>query len=364
MPLTRAERVTLTAALETLAVRMTPAPQTDRRLCTGCYGNYSDPSFCIECGYCNSGCCRCNAVRHFTNRLEFHTDAKVNRRVNKSERFISAEIEVAGIKKKAVEVEKIVRKWKGNIVRDGSLPHTGFEINTSPANGDEYIKQVTQICKTLDNAVGSVTDACGLHVHLDARDFNFHDISRLIKVYAAIEPALFNMVPASRRASRFALRCADHYEQALSRDALKEHKAIKEKVVVGTYGEANSTTRRKRKYDTARYNALNLHSWFYRGTIEYRLFNGTIDASDIINWGMIWANILDFSLESSEDDITRLMNKNKSYESLLKINSHSRRLREFIKNRYEAYAAKKSDKIITKGRAAGFTNLTTVVYGI
>lgn len=313
-----------------------------------CYNCYCTTNpICARCRYCTPDCCRCNEVRYFNSKLEFFDDTKASRRVNRSDRYISAEIEVAGVRKNSLDVEKIVRKWKGSIVRDGSLPYNGFEINTAPANGDEYVKQVTQICKVLNKCEASVTNSCGLHVHLDARDFNFHDIGRLIKVYAAIEPALFDMVPANRRDSRYCLRCADKYERALARNTLGEHKAVKEKIVVGTYDEPVSTTRRKRKYDHSRYNALNLHSWFYRGTIEYRLFNGTIEPADIINWGMIWANILDFALNSSDDEITRVMDKNKSYESLLKINYRSRRLREFIKNRYETYRVEKIGRFLT-----------------
>lgn len=43
----------------------------------------------------------------------------------------------------------------------------------------------------------------------------------------------------------------------------------------------NGESRRDQHYDDSRYHCLNLHSVFQKGTVEFRLFNGTLHAGKI-----------------------------------------------------------------------------------
>ena len=43
----------------------------------------------------------------------------------------------------------------------------------------------------------------------------------------------------------------------------------------------NGESRRNKHYDDSRYHCLNLHSVFQKGTVEFRLFNGTLHAGKI-----------------------------------------------------------------------------------
>ncbi len=61
-----------------------------------------------------------------------------------------------------------------------------------------------------------------------------------------------------------------------------------------------------KKYNDSRYNALNIHSWLYRGSIECRMHHGTIRADKIVNWGLLWVAILDYAFEHNEMDIKAL----------------------------------------------------------
>jgi len=299
--------------------------------------------YCFDCDYCLN-CCACNIPKFFNSKLEFHSPTRNQKKLNKSSRFISAEIEVASIKNNKKLVEGIVRKWNGSIVYDGTLPFGGFEINTAPAAGDLYVKQVTDICNKLTKAGAAINNQCGLHVHLDARDYNFNDLSRLMKVYEAIEPALYSMVSNHRHHSAYAIKCGNKFGAILNDK--QPHIQLKDNVVRAIYGGIpNSLTYRKEKRGagpgTGRYYALNLHSWFYRGTIECRLFDGTIDKDEIIDWGVLWANILDFALHSSDDELSASMNKEKSLESLISIVGDNKELKSFISARYKKCGKKK-----------------------
>jgi hypothetical protein len=268
--------------------------------------------WCIQCKQC-SNCCECVCLNFVEHKLKFYQASEKDRKLNSSGRFIAAEIEIAGTKKANTqameEVGKALQRWSCSCVEDGSLPYCGFEINTSPANGDLFVKQINEIATKLKAAGPIITKDCGLHIHIDARDYNFYDIAKLIKVYAAIEPVLFMMVPAHRRKSKFCLPCGQLYKNAIASDTRDTYFAKKTSVVFGTYNNYDSNANRKSKYNAARYNALNLHSWFYRGTIEFRLIEGTVDPDYIINWGMLWANLLDWTLQATDKEVDKALVK-------------------------------------------------------
>ncbi len=174
---------------------------------------------------------------------------------------------------------------------DASLPPTGFELNTQPTNGDKFVDVIRVTCKALNRHDARVTPACGYHVHVDARDFNFHDIARLIRLYARLEPALKQCVSPSRRGMHYCADCGSKYLGAIERNS----DDVEEGIARGVYDtDKTEAQRRKRsKYDCARYAAMNLHSWLFRGTIECRLHQGTTNASKVINWALLWASIID-----------------------------------------------------------------------
>ena len=225
---------------------------------------------------------------------------------NASQRFISVEIEVAStVNRSNAKTYEAVKALGGGIVHDGSLPCDGFEINTPPAQGDVFVEQITQICDALKQDGAKVTQSCGLHVHVDSRDMGFYDLRKLAFLYQKLEPALFSIVAPSRKLNHYCVPCGDKLVANLKNPG--SFKQNKEQLCLNVYGRAPDMTRIKRsKYDNARYSALNLHSYLYRGSIENRVFNGTTNATKIINWGILNAAMIDFACEASETEITAL----------------------------------------------------------
>lgn len=211
-------------------------------------------------------------------------------------------------------IEKVCDKWSISVVNDGSINgNNPFELNTSPVNGDLFLLQTKDIAKALKTSGAMVNESCGMHVHVDARDFEFWEIEKLIRLYSVIEPTLFKMVPAHRRKNRFCVECGETLVKDLDTN-LKNNKVldmngrlkkidIKNAIADTVYKEDKSTLQNMRinKYATGahasntRYNALNIHSWVYRGSIESRLYQGVTDYESIVNWSMMWAYILDYT---------------------------------------------------------------------
>lgn len=324
------------------------------RYCETCEARCDD-NYCRNCGNCyDNECCRCENynIQFFNSKLKFHNPNRTELKFNNSKRYISAEIEVSNSEGNGKDIANVVRKWHGSIVSDGSLPDTGYEINTAPAGGDLFIKQIQSICNFLSDANAEVTDRCGLHIHLDARDYNYYDIRRLVKFYAVIEPVLFGMVPKSRKTSHYCMPCGDKYNQIIASGRLP-YKAVKKNVIYSVYESETTQDRRTDKYDSARYTALNLHSWFYRGTIECRMFNGTTNADKIINWGVMWAKILDHIISIKDEDL--LIIKDSPYATLINVLEREHKIRQFIDSRLDKYGGslvKDQRKLFNQAKAA------------
>ncbi len=329
--------------------------------CASC-GLCPDDCHCVACplcvnrvtatrihGVCHNcdRCCHCGEVPPRIQHIAaprapmFHAavEGTKGRKVNPSGRFIAAEIEVADIGENGMIVTQAVRKWGGGIVRDGSvIGPNPFEINTAPAAGDKYIEEVNEICKALKDANAVINNTCGLHVHVDARDFNFYDIRKLALIYEKIEPALFSIVAPSRRDSRYCKPCGPRYVKDLENNIVP--KDNEKTLIKNVYGrDERIATLKGNKYEDARYSAMNIHSWIYRGTIECRIHQGTASAKKIKMWGVLWAGILDYAFENKEAYIRSI--KGNSLDILKEI-APTEECKAWIASRHEFFAKKEN----------------------
>ena len=173
--------------------------------CEHCGRNMTVRRTCAVCG-CGStsdcGCCSCprTAVQYVNRPMVFHSSTMTQR--NQSSRMLSVEVEIASAST-THHTEKVCKQWGMAIVHDGSLPSGGFEINTAPANGDLFMLQMEQLGDALKADNAQVTESCGMHVHIDAREFDTHSMARLLALYSKWENMFFEMVPASRKQNHY-----------------------------------------------------------------------------------------------------------------------------------------------------------------
>ncbi len=309
------------------------------RICRNC-GKECGDDYCYDgtgggCGYCNACCtcgdnCRVPFYTSYARKIKFYTPTLRDHALNPTSRFIAAEIEVAGIESYGKKIYSKVKEWDAAVVRDGSLPPGGFEINTAPAGGDLFVKQVNDFCKVIKEQQGFVNSRCGLHVHIDARDFKYYDLRRLIRIYAVIEDVLFAMVNPKRKSSKYCVPCGHKYIAAIEEGRLPYDK-VKKDVITSVYHARTTQDSKHSKYNNARYNALNIHSWFYRGTIECRMFDGTIDPEMISKWGILFALLLDWVVDNTDEETTRLINTHNSFGVLAATIAKDKSIEAFVR---------------------------------
>jgi hypothetical protein len=256
---------------------------------------------------------------------------------NPYKRYIGLEIECASGGTRWLN-HVVVRTWGGNIVQDGSLPpRTGFEINTAPAAGDMYVKQVHEICEEFARTRVQANNQCGLHVHVDCSDFNIWDMRRLVNLYRRIEAGMFQLLPKSRQGNHFCEPCGDQWWKVFN-DPHKTRE-LKGRLSSALYGvdvsqlEDRMDGDKKKiqaqmmaikraqsgKGNALRYRALNVHSWFLRGTLEFRMgavvwVPGTVPLErDIRNWGLVCCSVVEAARRMSDAEVSKVA---KSYTSL------------------------------------------------
>lgn len=263
-------------------------------ICNGCDKTRDSGYQCSSCEYCEN-CCSCPD--------EGWISPKKNAWHGKTGRYMGVEIEVDSGDKNAVT--KTIQKWGAGLVQDGSLSDEGFEITTAPARGHEFLDQIKEITNDLAVADAKITRSCGLHVHVDARDLKFYEIRKILNYYAAIEPALYAILPKWRRNSKYCVPNGKRFAGI----QLNKHKKLRHDVHKVCYQTTNMQElpdRKKHKYDDARYFGFNLHSWFYRGTIEFRHFGGSIECRKITNWARLCCAIIEYSAFAKDSDIDNL----------------------------------------------------------
>ena len=128
-------------------------------------------------------------------------------------------------------------------------------------------------------AIGAkVNDSCGLHVHVDASNHNRQSLKNLISIMYSKEDLLFKALQVNEeRARRWCRKVREPMLKEARTLSAEETPDLTRLENIWYEGFENEDQDRHSHYNKSRYYALNLHSVFYRGTVEWRCFNSTLD---------------------------------------------------------------------------------------
>ena len=264
-----------------------------------------------------------------------------------SKSFVGVEIETHIIgSTKFITQKKQLHKYF-NQVTDGSID--GMEFVSQPLQGDVLQKSITELCDDLKKRKYSVNKSCGLHIHIDARDYqeDIEVIKKIVLVYHKFENFIYDLLPPSRKADTTYCSSLRQLDPAriFSCRTLEAFKRF----YYSTRNKESLLSKQKSKYAEKRYNGLNLHSIFFRGTLEVRYHSGTINAKKILNWIRLNLAMISYAKNNSLNDIFNLPN---SLESFLDIFNSSgikryvlQRMNKFNPHKIpQMYAKKESNK--------------------
>lgn len=232
-------------------------------ICNNCNSEYRvgeahEDNFCSEC--CE-GCDDCRNATHWT-----HTSRKITStefKKIKFPRFFGVELESCSVNE---EISSCDTSFSS--VHDSSVD--GPEYVSQILQGDTGFKEIQKLCE-FDLETNT---SCGFHLHLDAHDIDESQVINIAYNYSQIEDFLFCLVAPSRRDNSYCKRLEYNWSLLLSN---KDRTNLIREV----YKSDNIFYE---KYHNKRYEFLNIHSYFYRRTLEIRLHQGTFNPEKIRNW--------------------------------------------------------------------------------
>lgn len=177
--------------------------------------------------------------------------------------------------------------WK--LVNDGSIHATKKHGRAqNPASGEykvemnspklEYaeMEKLQNVVRTLRSAGAVVNSSCGMHVHVDASKHTPQSLKNALSIMYSKEDILFKALSVNEnRVSRWCQKVREPVLQNMRK--LKKGASMNELRNIWYEGRGGNMDH----YHWTRYYALNLHSVFYRGTLEWRCFESTLHAGKV-----------------------------------------------------------------------------------
>lgn len=204
------------------------------------------------------------------------------------------------------------RTWK--VMRDSSISP---KMNVGSANPDEYrVEFVTPPLKyedieTLQNIIrkfkeigGVPHSSCGIHIHIDGANHTATSLRRMVNFMLSRQEIIYEALNIGARKDRWCRPICKKLYDTMK----KESNLTKDKAEQIWYSEANDNYWggvNHNHYNETRYHALNLHSFFSKGTVEFRLFNSTLHAGRIKAYIQFCLAMSAWAIESNDKIVFR-----------------------------------------------------------
>lgn len=201
------------------------------------------------------------------------------------------------------------RTWK--IVSDASIDTHGngssyaVEFVTPPLNYED-IETLQNIIRKLREAGAKSDKSCGIHIHVDGANHTPESLKRLVNFFTARQDLIYEALEIGQRANRWCRK----YDNTLLDAIRKEKNLSKNSLETIWYSSANGGYMGgidHQHYNSTRYHGINLHAFFTKGTVEFRLFNSTLHAGKIKAYIQFCLAVSAWAITSQEKIVFRSM---------------------------------------------------------
>lgn len=206
------------------------------------------------------------------------------------------------------------RTWK--IMRDSSIneqrkdggsatDNYKVEFVTPPLQYKD-LELLQEIVRALRTAGGMTNSSCGIHVHVDGANHNPQSLRRLVNFMTARQDLIYEALEIGSRGNRW---CKKLSPQLLS--SMKQKKELTysdaEAIWYGPANDGYSQGINHEHYNVTRYHGVNLHSYFSKETVEFRLFNSTLHAGKIKAYVQFCLAVSAWAITSTDKIVFRSM---------------------------------------------------------
>lgn len=221
------------------------------------------------------------------------------------------------------------RTWKA--MSDSSI-HTERESNGHMVSAsDNYscevvtpilqyddLEDLQNIVRALREAGAIANSSCGIHVHVDGASHTPESLTRLMNFAVGRQDLFYEALEIGARANRWCQKMDRNLLNAMKSDGSKTKASI-ERIWYSRANGGYDGGIDHSHYNRSRYRGVNLHAFFTKGTIEFRLFNGTTHAGKIKAYVQFCLAMSAWAIECPNNNLFFKSTKNMTAEQKSKL---------------------------------------------
>ena len=214
-----------------------------------------------------------------------------------------------------------------HLEEDSSIVHRGgVELISPILRGFEGLVESYRFFQLLGEIhAAQIDESCGFHVHhgVDPEQYKCTHLKELVRVVHSIEDYLYFLI-AEGRVDKNTCRPMDLDAEVFLKlgdceDGCRNNGCKVKELWYSSENRYDEDCKRSERYDMTRYHGLNLHSYWYRSTIEFRYHSAVLQK---IDEAMQWIVFTQFLVELSSGHIPLVYyqaNANKWLKTIYKI---------------------------------------------
>ncbi len=144
----------------------------------------------------------------------------------------------------------------------------------------EDMETLQEIVRKLREAGAIANSSCGIHVHVDGANHTPESLTRLINFAVGRQDLFYEALEVGDRENRWCHKINANLLKAMKHDSAHTRESI-ERIWYSSINDGYAGGISHEHYNPTRYKGINLHAFFTKGTVEFRLFNGTTHAGKI-----------------------------------------------------------------------------------
>jgi hypothetical protein len=160
-------------------------------------------------------------------------------------------------------------------------------------------------------AEGAISDSkyqCAIHIHIGAKGHTPQTLKNLVNIIASKEELIYKSLEIDPARVRYCKKVREELIEDLNRVKPKTMDDLADIWYKGYGSESRSA-----HYNHSRYHGLNLHTVYTKGTVEFRLFNGTLHAGKIRSYIVLALAISHQALKQKSASAKRTYTENDKY---------------------------------------------------
>ena len=207
------------------------------------------------------------------------------------------------------------RKWK--VMRDASirtvrndnsrcaLDRYSVEVVTPPLNYDD-IETFQNIIRKLREAGAKTNSSCGIHIHIDGANHTPASLRKMVNFMVARQDLIYEALNIGARGGQWCKKLSPQLLNEMKKDKnLSTNSA--EHIWYSRANDNYSGGIDHSHYNSTRYHGVNLHAYFSKGTVEFRLFNSTLHAGKIKAYIQFCLAVSAWAITSNDVTVFRSM---------------------------------------------------------